>query len=55
MRATIEIFLAIIFTILFGPSIMEVTTMKFQAEALKKVDHGISSLSDFTQSLVEEK
>lgn len=51
MRAIIEIFLAIIFTIVSGTTILNFSSMVIKKEALSKVQKGLPSLEDFSKKL----
>lgn len=51
MRAIIEIFLAIIFSVVVGASGFNLVSMRFKKETILKVHTGLGSLEDFTQKL----
>ncbi|CBW25685.1 putative membrane protein [Halobacteriovorax marinus SJ] len=55
MRAIIEIFLAIIFTIITGASVLNFSSKVIKKEALIKVQKGLPSLEKFTQRLTDKK
>jgi len=54
MRAIIDIFLAIIFSILLGSGSIQVINKIMKQKALVKVQQGLSSLEIFTQNLTEK-
>ena len=54
MRAIIEIFLAIIFSIVLGTSGAKIISAKIKKEAIIKVSGGLSSLEDFTGKLTKK-
>jgi hypothetical protein len=51
MRAIIEIFLAIIFTIIFGATGVTLTSTSVEKESIKKVSEGLGSLEIFTKKM----
>ncbi|WP_164848503.1 hypothetical protein [Halobacteriovorax sp. HLS] len=51
MRAIIDIFLAIIFSVVVGTSGAKVISATIKKEALVKVQHGLSSLENFTKKM----
>ena len=53
MRAIIEIFLAIIFSVVVGSGSLKVINAKVKKEAIVKVSGGLGSLEYFTQRLTE--
>jgi hypothetical protein len=53
MRAIIEIFLAIIFTVISGTSVLNISSKIIKKEALIKVQKGLPSLSAFTKKLTQ--
>lgn len=53
MRAMIDIFLAIIFSVMLGTGSLHVINKKVKREALLKVQKGLSSLEVFSQKLTK--
>ena len=51
MRAIIEIFLAILFTVVAGSSMLKFSNKTIKKEALLKIQKGLPSLEDFTKKL----
>ena len=54
MRAIIDIFLAIIFSVVLGSGSLYIINAKVKKEALLKVSGGLGSLEDFTKRLTEK-
>jgi len=54
MRAIIEIFLAIIFSVVLGSGSLHIINNKVKKEALMKVQKGLPSLELFTQKLIKK-
>ena len=55
MRAIIEIFLAIIFSIALGSGSLHVINKKVKKEALIKVQKGLPSLESFTKKMIHHE
>lgn len=55
MRAIIEIFLAIIFSVVLGSGSLKIINAKVKKEALFKVQKGLSPLESFTQKLTNKE
>ena len=53
MRAIIDIFLAIIFSVVLGTSGMKALSVNIKKEAMLKVSGGIGSLEAFTQKFTK--
>ncbi len=53
MRAIIEIFLAILFTVVSGTTILNLSSKIIKKEAIIKVQKGLSSLESFTHKLTK--
>lgn len=51
MRAIIDIFLAIIFSVALGSGSLHIINNKIKLEALTKVQKGLSPLESFTKKL----
>jgi hypothetical protein len=51
MRAIIEIFLAILFTVISGTSLLNFSSKAIKKEALIKVQKGLPSLEKFSKEL----
>ncbi len=51
MRAIIEIFLAIIFTVISGTTVLNLSSKKIKKEAIIKVHKGLSPLEVYTKKL----
>ncbi len=51
MRAIIEIFLAIIFTVISGTTVLNLSSKKIKKEAIIKVHKGLSPLKVYTKKL----
>jgi hypothetical protein len=51
MRAIIEIFLAIVFTVILGFSGMNLISSTVKKESIKKVSGGLGSLEKFTTKM----
>lgn len=51
MRAIIEIFLAIIFKVITGTSVLNFSSKVIKKEALMKVQKGLASLEKFSKKL----
>ena len=54
MRAIIEIFLAILFTIVSGTTVLNLSSKAIKKEALLKVQKGLPSLEKFTEKLTRK-
>jgi len=54
MRAIIDIFLAIIFSVALGSGSMKLLNQQIKEESLIKVQGGLSSLEDFTKRLTKK-
>ena len=54
MRAIIEIFLAVLFTVVSGTTALTLSNKAIKKEALIKVQKGLPSLSTFTQKLTQK-
>jgi len=55
MRAIIEIFLAIIFSVILGSGSMNLIQNQIKKESLIKVQKGLSPLVQFTEELTKKK
>ena len=55
MRAIIEIFLAILFTIVSGTTVLNLSSKAIKKEALIKVQQGLSPLEAFTKKLTNNR
>ena len=55
MRAIIEIFLAILFTVISGTTVLNFSSKAIKKEALLKVQKGLPSLESFTEKLTKKK
>ena len=53
MRAIIEIFLAILFTVISGTTVLNFSSKAIKKEAILKVHKGLPSLEKFTQKLTK--
>lgn len=54
MRAIIEIFLAILFTVISGTTVLNFSSKAIKKEALLKVQKGLPSLKNFTEKLTRK-
>ncbi len=54
MRAIIEIFLAILFTVISGTTVLNLSNQVIKKEVLIKVHNGLPSLENFTRNLTRE-
>lgn len=54
MRAIIEIFLAIIFSVIVGTSGVNLVSTTIKKESIKKVSGGLGSLEEFTKELTKK-
>jgi hypothetical protein len=54
MRMIIEIFLAILFTVISGTTILNLSSKAIKKEALIKVQKGLPSLEGFSKKLTRE-
>ena len=54
MRAIIEIFLAILFTVISGTTVLNLSSKAIKKEAISKVHKGLPSLEKFTKELTRE-
>ena len=54
MRAIIEIFLAILFIVISGTTVLNISSRAIKKEALIKVQKGLPSLQDFTKKLTQK-
>ena len=54
MRAIIEIFLAILFTIISGATVLQLSSKARKKEALMKVQKGLPSLEKFSKKLTKK-
>lgn len=54
MRAVIEIFLAILFTVITGSTFLNLSSKAIKKEALMKVQKGLPSLESFTSKLTKK-
>ena len=54
MRAIIDIFLAIIFSVALGSGSMKLLNHQMKKESLIKVQKGLSSLESFTKKLTQK-
>jgi hypothetical protein len=55
MRAIIDIFLAIIFSVILGSGSFHIINAKMKKEALTKVSGGLGSLESFTKKLTKSE
>ncbi|WP_164848500.1 hypothetical protein [Halobacteriovorax sp. HLS] len=55
MRAIIEIFLAIIFSVILGSGSLHIINNKVKREALIKVQKGLPSLEQFSKKITTKK
>lgn len=55
MRAIIEIFLAILFTIVSGTTVLNLSSKTIKKEVLIKVQQGLSPLEAFTKKLTNNR
>ncbi|MCB9061526.1 MAG: hypothetical protein H6622_08400 [Halobacteriovoraceae bacterium] len=53
MRAIIEIFLAILFTVITGTTVLNLSSKAIKKEAIIKVHKGLPSLEVFTKKLTK--
>ena len=51
MRAIIEIFLAILFIVISGTTVLNLSSQTIKKEALLKVQKGLPSLESFTKKM----
>ncbi|WP_417334715.1 hypothetical protein [Halobacteriovorax marinus] len=54
MRAVIEIFLAILFTVISGTTVLNLSSKAIKKEALIKVHKGLPSLEAFTKEMTRK-
>lgn len=54
MRAIIEIFLAILFTVISGTTVLNLSSKAIKKEALVKVHKGLPSLEVFTKEMTRK-
>ena len=54
MRAIIEIFLAILFTVISGTTVLNLSSETIKREALIKVQEGLPSLQSFTLKMIQK-
>ena len=54
MRAIIEIFLAIIFSVIVGTSGVNIVSTSIKKESIQKVSEGLGSLEKFTKELTKK-
>ena len=54
MRAIIEIFLAILFTVVSGTTVLKISSKTIKKEAIIKVHKGLSSLESFTKKMTKK-
>jgi len=54
MRAIIDIFLAIIFSVVLGSGTLKIINAKVKREALIKIQKGLPSLELFTKKLIKK-
>lgn len=54
MRAIIEIFLAIIFSVIVGTSGVNLISTTIKKESIQKVSEGLGSLEKFTKELTKK-
>jgi hypothetical protein len=54
MRAIIDIFLAIIFSVVIGSASMKLINKQIKRESLIKVQKGLGSLENFTAKMTQE-
>ncbi|MFG1520326.1 hypothetical protein [Halobacteriovorax sp. ZH1_bin.1] len=54
MRAIIEIFLAILFTVVSGTTALNLSSKAIKKETIIKVNKGLSSLESFTLKLTKK-
>ena len=55
MRAIIEIFLAILFTLISGTTVLKLSSNTVKKEVILKVHNGLGSLESFTRKLTKGK
>ena len=55
MRAIIEILLAIIFTVVSGTTVLNLSSKAIKREAIIKVHNGLPSLEAFTKEMTKKK
>lgn len=53
MRAIIEIFLAILFTVVSGTTVLNLSSKTIKKEAIIKVHKGLSPLEEFSRKLTK--
>lgn len=53
MRAIIEILLAILFTVVSGTTVLNLSSKAIKKEAIIKVHKGLPSLENFTQKMTK--
>ena len=54
MRAIIDIFLAIIFSVVLGSGSLHIVNNQVKKEAFLKVQKGLSSLEEFTKKMTKQ-
>ena len=54
MRAIIEIFLAILFTVISGTTVLNFSSKAIKKETIIKVQKGLPSLEKFTKELTQK-
>jgi len=54
MRAIIDIFLAIIFTVALGSGSLKVINNQIKRESMTKVQKGLSSIEEFSRKLTQK-
>ncbi|MCB9062346.1 MAG: hypothetical protein H6622_12570 [Halobacteriovoraceae bacterium] len=54
MRALIEIFLAIIFTVISGTTVLNISTRVIKKETIIKVHMGLPTLESFTKRMTKK-
>ena len=54
MRAIIEIFLAILFTVVLGTTVLNLSSRAIKKEAIIKVHNGLGSLEKFTKIMTKK-
>lgn len=54
MRAIIEMFLAIIFTVVSGTTVLNLSSKAIKKEAILKVHKGLPSLETFTREMTKK-
>lgn len=54
MRAIIEIFLAILFTVVSGTTVLNLTSKTIRKEVIIKVHKGLPSLESFTRKMTKK-